>query len=50
MLKSDLNGHFLVSQQMQGLTSYRDTIFPLINLLLPQGKMTPIANNPLENM
>ena len=50
MLKSDRNGHFLVSQQMQGLTSYLDTIYPLLNLLLPQGKMTLIANNSLESM
>ena len=50
MLKSDRTGHFLVSQQMQGLTSYLDTIYPLLNLLLPQGKMTLIANNSLESM
>lgn len=34
---------------MQGLTSYLDAIFLLLNLLLPQGKMTPIADKPLEN-
>lgn len=35
---------------MQGLTSYLDATFLLLNLLLPQGKMTPIPDNPLENV